>query len=239
MIKNLPNALTLANLFCGCLAVVAILHGNLSAGAVLIGISLLLDWLDGTAARYCKMASPLGRELDSMADMVSFGVVPGVILYHILEQSRMVGLDNLLTVANQPTGFSWAAAPAFLLSAFSGLRLAKFNLDTRQTDSFIGLNTPACTIFMLGLGLAWEANIFGLKPFLSQSWLIFGIVGLFSYLLVSEIPMYSLKVKQGRGPLIFGAILAAAALIFFLKGLGLSVLIGVYIVSSILFFRNK
>lgn len=239
MKKHLPNALTLANLFCGCCAVVAILGGNMTAGAVLIGISLLLDWLDGTAARYCKMASPLGRELDSMADMVSFGVVPGVILYHILSMGKSLDIANLWAAANQPLGFVATAAPAFILSAFAGLRLAKFNLDTRQTDSFIGLNTPATTIFMLGIGLAWAENQFGLRPFLGQPWLIYAIVALFSYLLVSEIPMYSLKVKPGRGPYILGAIAAAVVMLFFLKGLGLCVLIGGYILSSLLFFRKK
>ncbi len=232
MIQNLPNALTLGNLFCGCLAAVAILHGEMELGALFVGASLLLDWLDGTAARMCKISSPFGRELDSMADMVSFGVVPGVILYTMLNESA-ADPRNLLDL-----GFMTGTS-AFILTAFSGLRLAKFNLDTRQTDSFIGLPTPACTMFVLGLGLAWDGDTCGLRPFLGQNWLVWAVVALFSYLLVSEIPMYSLKVKEGRWPLLVGAVLLAGGLLFWFKGLGLSILIGGYVVSSLLFFRKK
>lgn len=135
------------------------------------------------------------------------------------------------------------ACPAFILTCFSGLRLAKFNLDTRQTDSFIGLPTPACTMFVLGLGLAWQQDTLGLREWLGQPLLIYGVVAIFSWLLVAEIPMFSLKIKPGSSlknwlP-IFAAVIAAGLLLWFLQGLGLSLLIAGYVLVSVIFYQRK
>ena len=234
MKKHIPNAITLANLFSGCCALVFVLHGQISTAAMFTAASLVLDWLDGTAARRLKVASPLGGQLDSMADMVSFGVVPSAILYQILASQS--------TAAPFPTAVFWPALPVFVLTAFSGLRLAKFNLDSRQTDSFIGLPTPACTTFVLGLGLAWEMNTLGLRSVLGQNWLIYGVAVLFSGLLVAEIPMFSLKLKPNGGAsswlILVGSMVAAGLLFWFLNALGLSVLILGYIFTSIIFFKK-
>jgi CDP-diacylglycerol---serine O-phosphatidyltransferase len=226
MKKHIPNSITLANLFCGCCAIVEILHGKIDIAAYFIAAALLLDWLDGTVARMMKICNPVGRELDSMADMVSFGVVPGMILFQIL--SDFDGKDAQIL-----------AMPAFVLSAFSGLRLAKFNLDTRQTDSFIGLPTPSCTMFILGIGLGYHQNgvLFG-ELAQNPLW-IYALVAVFSFLLVAEIPMYSIKFKKANLPIIGFALLASIGLIWYFGGIGLSILIGGYILSSLLFFRKK
>lgn len=248
MKKHIPNFLTLANLFCGCCALVFVANGHISMAAIFIGFALLLDWLDGTAARLLNVQSPLGGQLDSMADMVSFGVVPGAILYLMLaawfasDKGFNENQEGARIIVNFLT-FSPAALPAFILTCFSGLRLAKFNLDTRQTDSFIGLPTPACTMFVLGLGLAWEANTLGLREWLGLPLLIYGVVALFSWLLVAEIPMFSLKIKPGSSlknwlPIV-GAVVAAGLLLWFFQGLGLSILIGGYVLISILFYRKN
>ena len=247
MKKHIPNFLTLANLFCGCCALVCVANGRISMAAIFIGLALLLDWLDGTAARLLKVQSPLGGQLDSMADMVSFGVVPGGILYFILAAwfaayPGHIRNQDMTGIIIFYLGFTPSALPAFILTCFSGLRLAKFNLDTRQTDSFIGLPTPACTMFVLGLGLAWEQDTLGLRASLGQPLFIYGVVALFSWLLVAEIPMFSLKIKPG-GSLknwlpIIGAIVAAGLLLWFFQGLGLSILIGGYVLVSLLFYRK-
>ncbi len=205
--------------------------------------SFFFDLGDGMVARAMKVASPIGRELDSLADVVSFGVVPGAMLY---------GLLASIYCASFPGYFSWAPAsaphegplsicapalPAFILSLFSAFRLAKFNLDVRQRDYFVGLSTPGCTVFVMGLTLAARENQWGIGTLLSdQPWILYGVIGVFSYLLVSEIPMFGLKFRSFRWqgnqlPYIFLAL--ALALLIVLKGLGLLLLILFYIGFSI------
>lgn len=253
MKKHIPNFLTLANLFCGCCALVCILNGLVAVSAFFIGLALLLDWLDGTAARLLNVQSPLGGQLDSMADMVSFGVVPGAILYQMLDTSMTLrDPDNISWVFNYEYQIVGSAIPAFILTCFSGLRLAKFNLDTRQTDSFIGLPTPACTMFVLGLGIAWDPGTLPVhllnetlfpRELLGHPSFIYAVVVIFSWLLVAEIPMFSLKIKPGSSlknwlPIV-GAIIAAGLLLWFFHGLGLSLLIAGYVLISVLFYRKN
>lgn len=233
--QHLPNALTLSNLFCGCCALLYTFYWQPEVAALFTAASFVFDYLDGMAARALKVSSPLGKELDSLADMVSFGVVPGAMLFQLLSGQPSIA------AAFGESFVQLAALPAFVLSAFSGLRLAKFNLDTRQTGYFIGLSTPACTVFVLGLTLTAHNDLFGLAEIIGNQWFIYGLIGVLSWLLVSEIPMFGMKIKRFDLPsnafnLFFLALFGV--LVFFLQALALSAIIVCYIAFSIV-LKNK
>ncbi|WBA41655.1 CDP-alcohol phosphatidyltransferase family protein [Hymenobacter canadensis] len=203
--KHLPNALTCLNLLCGCVALTFILGMNsaqiegggpwymfsadtwrpLVLAAYLIGIAAVADFLDGLVARALHVSSPIGKDLDSLADMVSFGVVPGAILFKLLQQ--------VLPMHGLPISLAYLA---FTISIFSALRLAKFNNDTRQSDSFIGLPTPACTLVVASLPLILTYDSFGVSALILNPWVLLGLTLLLSGLLVAEIPLFALKFKN-------------------------------------------
>ncbi len=241
MKKHIPNILTLLNLFCGCCAVVSILEGEYTEGAIFIGISLIADFLDGYAARYFKVSSPLGLQLDSLADMVSFGVVPGVIVYSLLSVSAMSGngiggnSEEILTSLS----LSIKALPAFIITLFSCLRLAKFNLDTRQTQSFIGLNTPSNTTFYIGLMLIAKYNSFGLAHFIFNPVFLYCLIPISSYLLIAEIPMFSMK--GGLDKMKISYIILSTLLLVFFREVALSLNMIIYVLFNVVnhFFHKK
>lgn len=184
--KHIPNTITCLSLVSGCIASVMALQGQLWWAAVWIIIAAVFDFMDGFAARLLKAYSPMGKELDSLSDMVSFGVAPGMIVFWMLGQ------------ASQPLGEIGHYIPylAFVIPAFSGLRLAKFNIDERQTTSFIGMPVPAHALF-------WASAGYSLAPLSQANPVAFIVVTvvvavLMSLLLVSEIPMFSLKIKSVR-----------------------------------------
>lgn len=183
--KQIPNSLTCCNLISGCMATGAAFHGNFEWAVIMIIIGAVFDFYDGMVARLLHVSSPIGKELDSLADVVTFGVAPSAMLFH------------LFTLVVYP---DWAAFlrpylpySAFLLAAFSGLRLAKFNVDERQTTSFIGLPTPANALF-------WSSLILGNLGFLLSkkfnAIFLFFFMLLFCFLLVAEIPLFALKFKN-------------------------------------------
>lgn len=250
MRQHIPNFFTLSNLFFGCCALILLLNGQVVPAAWFVLGSFLCDYADGMVARALRVASPMGRELDSLADVVSFGVVPGAMLYGLLASAYCPDFpgffpwksDSALTTEITRMAICPPALPAFLLSMFSAYRLAKFNLDTRQKHYFMGLSTPGCTVFVLGLMLAAHTNQLNIGSLLvAQPWLLYILIGLFSFLLVSDIPMFALKfrsrrLRENKMPSLFLA-LALSALVL-LKGLGLSLVILFYIVLS-LFSKNK
>ena len=136
--RNIPNLITLGNLFCGLVAIVFSLNNNLYFAGTFIFFGAILDFFDGLSARLLKVSSEIGKHLDSMADMVTFGVAPGMIMF------QMIKLSNI-------DENSYIAYIGFIITIFSAIRLAKFNLDTKQTSSFIGLPTPAAAIFIASL----------------------------------------------------------------------------------------
>jgi CDP-diacylglycerol--serine O-phosphatidyltransferase len=229
--KHLPNALTLANLFCGCCAILHILYWQPETAALFTAGSFLFDYLDGMVARALKVSSPLGKELDSLADVVSFGVVPGAMLYQILAIPAVeLSGGDMLSV-------QWHALPAFILTAFSAFRLGKFNLDTRQTSYFLGLSTPACTVFVMGLTLSIAHNRFGGGAWLSAPWLIYSLIAVLSWLLVSEVPMYGMKIKRldwKSNALIIVFLMLLIGLSILLRELALSAIIVCYILLSVI-----
>lgn len=234
--RHIPNALTLANLFCGCCALLYTLYWQPEIAALFTAASFVFDYLDGMVARALKVTSPLGKELDSLADVVSFGVVPGAMLY------QMMSGEPPITAALGASFVQVAALPAFVLSAFSGLRLAKFNLDTRQTHYFLGLSTPACTVFVLGLALSVHHNRFGMADLLMENYvLLYGLTAILSALLVSEIPMFGMKIRSAAlkdNAINLGFVLLFAVLVYFFKELALSLIIIAYILLSLL-LKNR
>lgn len=188
MKQQLPNALTLTNLFCGSLAVLNLVYGRLEWVAGLVMLAALADLLDGLVARALGVTSPMGKELDSLADMVSFGLVPGVIAYGLLG-----AIDN---TGSWPTQIQFSGLPGLTITLASALRLAKFNLDERQHKDFIGLPTPACTLFMLGLLAMYQQHEKILVNFSSVVPVFYVLLAALCWLMLAEIPMFSLKFKS-------------------------------------------
>lgn len=239
MKQHIPNALTLANLFCGCCAILYILDRDPVTAAMFTLGSFLFDYADGMVARALGVSSPLGKELDSLADVVSFGVVPGMMIYIMLKNSVCGDTDFIPGV--RISGICLAALPAFVLSAFSAFRLGRFNLDTRQTTYFLGLSTPASTVFVLGLTLTAHHDLFDLRDLIQRPLVLYSVVAILSALLVSEIPMFGMKIKglDLKSNLINLIFLALAIVLgVYLQEFALSVLIICYIVLSII-FKNR
>ncbi len=194
-IKNhIPNFITLLNLLSGCIAIVFIFENQLVIASYLIGLAAFFDFMDGFFARILNAQSPIGKDLDSLADVVSFGLVPGLILFKLLGYSIGISINTEI--------IAFFPFIAFLIPLFSALRLAKFNNDERQTDVFIGLPTPANALLVASfpLILTQQSTLIGIdilsiqSLFLSTIFLI-TITILLSYLLVAEIPLISLKFK--------------------------------------------
>lgn len=221
--RHIPNALTCMNLFSGCIACVMAFHANFEMAMLFIVIGAVFDFFDGLAARLLHAYSNIGKDLDSLADDVSFGVAPALIVFSLFKQIDYP--DYLSFLAN------WLPYAAFLIAIFSALRLAKFNNDTRQTTSFIGLPVPANALF-------WASLIAGCKPIASYHPLLtLALVCLFSWLLVSEIPMFSLKFKNlswKDNKIAFIFVIISAILLITLKIAGFAAVIVWYILLSIL-----
>lgn len=205
--KQLPNILTLGNLFCGALAIIYILHApqyiaefNGHDYAVtnpapvywasgLVVLAAIFDFLDGMAARLLKLGSPFGKELDSLADMVTFGVVPGMIFFRLLRSAYMQMPDVFdVSYVN--------LAPALLVPCFAAFRLAKFNLDTRQSENFIGVPTPAVGLLVASFPLIMLYNPYNLAHYLQNIWLLYIMIVVLCYLMVAEMPMMSMKFRN-------------------------------------------
>ena len=188
MKKHIPNTITCCNLLSGCVATYCAFTCNAKLALLWIIIGAVFDFFDGMAARMLKVSSPIGKELDSLADVVTFGVAPSAIVFS--ELSAIIPPMGCL-----PFSSSYIAFSAFLIAAFSALRLAKFNIDTRQTTSFIGLPTPANALF-------WGSLIVGQGPWLENNplsmYLILAMIVVSCGLLVCELPMFSLKFKHLR-----------------------------------------
>lgn len=229
MKRHLPNALTCLNLLCGCLALTFIFRGELVTGAYLVGAAAVADFFDGLLARALRVSSPIGKDLDSLADMVSFGVVPGALMFKLLGMAEGAAASYLAFAAVLPFG-------AFLITIFSALRLAKFNNDTRQTTSFIGLPTPACTLVVAALPLILAGNELGLHALILNPWLLLGLTVVLSGLLVAELPLFALKFKNlrwrgNRRRLIFVGL--ALGLVGWLRAAGVPLAVLLYVLLSV------
>jgi len=234
IIRHIPNTITLLNLVAGCLSIVSAFEGNLQMAGILILVAAVFDFFDGFTARLLGAYSPLGKELDSLSDVVSFGIAPSMILFHLLKSALGIPASEGLL-----SGHYLLAIP-FIMAAFSSLRLGIFNLDERQTSSFIGLPTPANALLTVGLvfGLnsGWN-SIFSIITTSSIAIIILVLVQ--SALLVSEIPMFSLKLKSLKFSVAYKQItliIGAIVLIAIFQTAALSLVILLYIILSIIFW---
>ncbi|MDR0692499.1 MAG: CDP-alcohol phosphatidyltransferase family protein [Prevotellaceae bacterium] len=185
----IPNSITLLNLLFGCVAVIFALRGWTSFAGYCIFMAAVCDFLDGLSARLLKAYSDMGKQLDSLADMVSFGVAPGVMLYQ--EMYRI--LSPRITMGFDTVGWELLMFAPFMLTLFSALRLAKFNIDVRQREGFLGLPTPACALLVAAF-LMYARNHAALDPFINV-WSILGAVAALSALMVVNLPMPAMKFK--------------------------------------------
>lgn len=230
--RHIPNTITCCNLISGCFSVLFSFSDMPVAAAVMIFVAGLFDFFDGFTARLLDAHSSIGGDLDSLSDVVSFGVAPGFIMYHLLCEGMV---EPIWPVG----GVSLFACFAFLLPVFSAVRLAKFNVDDRQTTSFIGLPTPPMAIFMASLSLAfWQLGILG-QPVL-HPYLGLGIVLLFSFMMVCNRPFFSFKMKKvswrGNEVRWIFLILAVAGFAMF-RFVALPFILLAYILMSLLFYR--
>lgn len=221
MTKHIPNLLTCLNLISGCVACTFALHGQLYYAAVFVLVAGVFDFCDGFVARFLQAYSAIGKELDSLADEVSFGVAPGMALFYTLTQA----------FPHQP----YLPYAAFVIPVFSALRLAKFNIDTRQATSFLGLPVPANALF-------WVSGLYATQLLIPANVILYtvavlALAGVTSFLLVSEVPMFSLKIKSlaWKGNEL-RYLLAAGAVVFVgLWGfLGVAGTIVLYVILSLL-----
>ncbi len=240
--KHLPNTITCGNLFCGCMAIVSAFKGDLITATCLVGIAAVLDFFDGFAARMLHVKSEIGKQLDSLADMVTFGVVPGVIMYFMLLKGLPFNFDGALKAGADTELFpQWLGYSGFLISIFSALRLAKFNIDERQTDSFIGLPTPANALLICSLPLIenFQPQLFGYDTlqYIHNPWFLLGLTVISSYLMVAELPLFSFKFKNfkwGDNKVRFIFIFAIIILLILFKFIAIPFIILLYIVLSAL-----
>lgn len=217
MKRHLPNFLTCCNLICGCFGIVFVLEGREIPAAYFVWLAGLFDFFDGFAARMLKVTSSIGKELDSLADVVSFGVLPALVMYKMISGSS----DS-------------SALPyiAFSIAVFSALRLAIFNVDETQRDSFRGLNTPANTIFITSLPLLYN----DVGRWLYEPWILVTITVVFSLLLVSPIEFFAFKFKNFRwqgNKIRFTFLILAVLLLISLQLLALPIIILLYIAFSL------
>jgi len=225
MKKHIPNMITCCNLISGCIATYWAFQGEFKFALLFIVIGAVFDFFDGMTARLLHVSSPIGKELDSLADDITFGFAPSAIIF-----SWLAPLTSDLSPLTPYV--------AFIMAAFSALRLAKFNLDERQAMGFIGLPTPANALF-------WGALIVGAGDFLASSpYYVYGVIAavlIFSYLLIAEIPMFALKFKTwgwkgNEVKYIF--LLTSIIMLAFLQISGLAAVIAWYILLSVLTQRK-
>ena len=251
--KQIPNLFTLLNLVFGCLAIICTLQNGImisvdAKGAqfldipekiwlasLFIGLAAVIDFLDGFVARFFKASSEMGKQLDSLADLVSFGVAPGMIIYQFLRMSfaqQEGGLD---------TSLLWLL-PSLLLPCAAAWRLARFNLDNSQSFSFKGLPVPAVGMFVASLPLIyWNVNQQWVIDLLLNKWFLYGLTLLLSFLMVSNIPLMSLKFKdytlKNNLPKILLVLISLAA-IFIFAWMSVPVMILAYVLLSLI-FKNR
>ncbi len=230
MVKHFPNVLTLLNLFCGALAVVSVLFLHVEEALILQAISLVADFFDGLLARKLGVAGPLGVQLDSLADVVSFGMFPGAVIYMLLVQSWNIdpGMSNLED--------RLLLYPAFLLPVFGALRLARFNISTDQGDKFIGLPIPAMSLFFAGLLLIQLNGDIPMIEFIEKKWFLYGSILIFAYLMNSQWVHFKIKPdkKTFSNPFILLLVGAIIGLIIFYPFLAPTLGIVLYSVFSII-----
>jgi len=228
--KHIPNIITLLNLFCGCIAVVFVAKLNFEMAFLFVCLGIFLDFFDGFFARLFKVAGELGLQLDSLADMVTSGVVPGFVMFFLLKEAH-----------NPEAASAFIPFLGFVITLGSCYRLANFNIDTRQTDSFIGLPTPANALFILSLPLVLKnSDSLLILELLTNQWILLAITLFSAFILNAEIPLFSLKIKDfsfKKNALQIVFLSLCVLLLIFFQYLAIPLIIITYVLLSVV--NNK
>ena len=230
--KHIPNIITLLNLLCGCIALVFAGEANFEMAFFFVCLGIFFDFFDGFFARLFHVSSPLGLQLDSLADMVTSGVVPGFVLFKMLSNS-----------VNSDPSLMYLPYLGFIITLGSCYRLANFNIDTRQTDTFIGLPTPANALFILSLPLILKnSDSLLVLELLINPWVLIIISMLSAYILNAEIPLFALKIKKFNfkdNALQLFFLLISILLLAYLQFAGVALIIVFYVLLSIISNKFK
>ena len=227
--SQIPNIITLLNLFSGCVGVVFASQGQFEMAFLFVSLGIFFDFFDGFFARMFKVQSELGLQLDSLADMVTSGVTPGLVMYQFLKSMQY-----------DSESFTVLPFVGFVITLGACFRLANFNIDTRQTDSFIGLPTPANALFIMSIPLVVMNNEGDLiAGFLSNEWVLVVLCFLSAFIMNAEIPLFSLKMKNfsiKKNALQVFFLITSIALVSLFRYLGIAIAILLYVLSSV--FNN-
>ena len=241
MKKYIPNLLTLGNLFCGTVAVMYAVQGDFEIAGLLVVAGIIFDFFDGFAARVLGVSGELGKQLDSLADMVTSGVVPGIIMFYLISETQ-IGAEVFINPIN---AVDFMPFIGLILTLGAGYRLAKFNIDTRQSDSFIGLPTPAMSLFVISLPiiLKYSESAF-VHGILENTYFLIGVSVALTYLMNAELPLFSLKFKEytfKKNTVKYLFILSSLLLIICLNVISIPIIIILYVLISIIqnYFKPK
>jgi len=245
MKKHIPNIITLLNLFCGTIAVLFAVGDNLFMAAVFVMLGIVFDFFDGFAARLLNVQGELGKQLDSLADMVTSGVVPGIVIFKLFEKTSgsFPYAFDFSTIEWNDGLTSLLPLIGLLVTLASCYRLANFNIDTRQSDSFIGLPTPANTLFILSLPMILITNdVVWVNELILNKWFLIGLTLFSCYMLNAEIPLFSLKMKtygfkENAVKYIF--LILSVLLLVFLQFLAIPIIIVLYVLISVISNMKK
>ena len=234
IVKHIPNTITCCNLLSGCVSIFLTCNGHILWASAMIFLAAVFDFLDGFAARTLNAKSPIGGELDSLSDVVSFGVAPSFIVAWFLSKTGIGWLIHDVNVFPML---------AFILAAFAAVRLAKFNIDTRQSSSFIGLPVPAVGLFIASLPFM----LFNVAPdslmvkIVVNPYFLLAMVAVFSWLMISEVPFFSFKIKNLRfkdNILRYFVVIFAIVAVIILKLVALPFVFLFYILLSVVCYRG-
>ena len=233
IVKHIPNTITCCNLLSGCVSIFLLCQNHVLGASVMIFVAAVFDFLDGFAARLLNAKSPIGGELDSLSDVVSFGVAPSFIIAMLLSKTDISWMITDVNVFPML---------AFILAAFAAVRLAKFNLDTRQTSSFIGLPVPAVGLFIASLPLMLNevASESALYNFVVNPYFLLAAIIIFSWLMISEVPFFSFKIKNLKfkeNILRYFVVIFAIVAVIILKMVALPFVFLFYILLSVICYR--
>lgn len=219
----IPNFLTFLNMVAGCVAVVMVSDLKYELAFYLVCLGIFFDFFDGFFARKFKVSGPLGVQLDSLADMITSGFVPGYVMFSMLKSNKVDGLESYLPYLG------------FIITLGACYRLAKFNIDKRQTDSFIGLPTPANALFFISLPLLKDTSY--LSEALNRSWVLLALVFLSAFIMNAEIPLFSLKMKDfafSKYKLQVFFLALSIVMLILLKFLAVPLIIVMYVLVSVI-----
>lgn len=245
--RHVPNFITILNLLCGAIATIFAVQGNLIMAALFVALGIFFDFFDGLAARALNVKSELGLQLDSLADMITSGLVPGIVMYQLLVRALPGSIKPVSNWADSGSWWEWnfpiLALVGLLIAAASGYRLAKFNIDDRQTDSFIGLPTPANALLILSLPLilAFQPNPWAVELILNE-WFLIGLTLVSCFMLNAEIPLFALKFSDlsfKSNKLRYFFLVFSLLMLILLQFIAIPLIIISYVILSIIFPGKK